>query len=268
MTGCGAHVLIVGGAKGIGLAASRALGAAGYSLIVWDRDEIALGRLSLEGRTARVDLADRSAVTAALAAIRAAGTPLHAVVIVAGLHGTYPGEKMPDAMLERILDVNFTAHARLVRDAIPLMGPGGRIVGVSSIAATVGIPMSSAYAASKAALEKFYESLVPELSDRSIWPVIIQPGNVNTGFNETGNSFVDASNPFLARHYRDVVDRIHSRHGMPPEDVAAAICKAVQAKRPRFFQTVGRNAWRAYVATRLFGRNGALFLLQRYFGFK
>jgi len=47
-----------------------------------------------------------------------------------------------------------------------LMLPGGRIIGVSSIAAAVGIPMSSAYSASKAALESFYESLAIELRSK------------------------------------------------------------------------------------------------------
>jgi NAD(P)-dependent dehydrogenase (short-subunit alcohol dehydrogenase family) len=261
-------VLIVGGARGIGLATVRALRAAGYDLIVWDRDAAALAALGAGIRTMRVDIAHRRTVGEALAMIRVQQGQLHAVVVVAGLHATYPGELMPDEVLEGVLDINFLAHARLVREAIPLLAPAGRIVGVSSIAATIGIPMSSAYSASKAALEKFYESLVAELRDRKITPVIIQPGNVKTGFNETGNTFADGSNPLLAANYRAVVERIHSRHGMPPEDVAAVICRAVAAKNPRFFYVVGCNAWRAYLATRLLGRNGALLLLMRYFGFK
>ena len=266
--GDGALVLVVGGAKGIGLATTRALRSAGYTALVWDHDAVALARLGSDTSAALIDLGDRLAVTRALADIRAKSTSLYAVVIVAGVHGTCPAEAAPDEMLERIMDINFTAHARLVRDVIPLMAAGGRIVGLSSIAATIGIPMSSAYSASKAALEKFYESLVPELRERRIWPVIVQPGNVNTGFNETGNDYTDTSSPFLQRHYSDLVEKIHSRHGMPPEDVAAAIVKVVRAPRPRFFHVVGRNAWRAYLATRLLGRNGALLLLLRYFGFK
>jgi NAD(P)-dependent dehydrogenase (short-subunit alcohol dehydrogenase family) len=260
--------LVVGGARGIGLATVQALRAAGYDLIVWDRDTAALARLGAGIRTAQVNITDRRTVGEALAMIRARQEQLHALVIVAGVHVTYPGELMPDDVLESVLDINFLAHARLVRDAIPLLAPAGRIVGVSSNAATLGIPMSSAYSASKAALERFYESLIAELRDRKITPVIVQPGNVNTGFNETGNTFSDASNPLLAANYRMVVERIHSRHGMPPKDVAAVICAVVAAKNPRFFYVVGRNAWRAYLATRLLGRNGALLLLLRYFGFK
>jgi NAD(P)-dependent dehydrogenase (short-subunit alcohol dehydrogenase family) len=264
----GATVLVVGGAKGIGLATTRALAAAGYAPIVWDHDSHALGQLGVAACTMLVALGDRRAVHGALETLRMAGTSLHAVIIVAGVHGTCPAEAMPDDFLEHVLDINFTAHAKLVRDVLPLMAQDSRIVGVSSIAATVGIPMSSAYAASKAALEKFYESLVPELLERRIWPVIIQPGNVNTGFNETGNIYESGCSPFLGRHYQSVLSRIDSRHGMPPEDVAAAILKTVRSVRPRFFNVVGRNAQRAYLATRLLGRNGALQLLLRYFGFK
>lgn len=268
MTRPGAPILVVGGAKGIGLATTRALAAAGYGLIVWDNDSEALGRLSGPVQTMMVSLGDRPTVRAALDTLRTAGAPLHAVVIVAGVHGTCPAEVMPDDFLERVIDINFTAHAKLVRDVLPLMAPDSRIIGVSSIAATVGIPMSSAYAASKAALEKFYESLVSELLERRVWPVIVQPGNVNTGFNETGNIYENDRSSFLGRHYQSVLSRIDSRHGMPPEDVAAAILKAVQSGRPRFFNVVGQNAQRAYLATRLLGRNGALQLLLRYFGFR
>jgi NAD(P)-dependent dehydrogenase (short-subunit alcohol dehydrogenase family) len=47
----------------------------------------------------------------------------------------------------------------------------------------IGIPMEGVYAASKARLERVNEALSIEASYRGIRPVIIQPGNVNTGFN-------------------------------------------------------------------------------------
>ncbi|SME98860.1 NAD(P)-dependent dehydrogenase, short-chain alcohol dehydrogenase family [Tistlia consotensis] len=268
MSFAGKRALVVGGAKGIGLATARRLCSAGGEVIVWDNDAAALEGLDFleAGARALVELTDRAAVAERIAGLRQAGTRLDAVIVAAGVHATCPVEFMSDALLDRTLEVNFTAHAKLVRDLIPLMAPDGRIVGVSSIAAAVGIPMSSAYAASKAALELFYETLATELLPRRLWAVIVQPGNVNTGFNETGNDFRGAAGDPLAEGYRKVVDSIHSRHGMPPEAVAEAICAALAARRPRLHYVVGKNAAKANLAKRLLGRQGAAVMLRRHFG--
>jgi len=100
-----------------------------------------------------------------------------------------------------------------------------------------------------------------------VWPVIVQPGNVNTGFNETGNNIPEGLDAALASRYRAVVETIHSRHGMPPQDVAAVICRAVAAEQPAFLYVVGKNAQRANLARRILGYNGALYFLRRHFGF-
>jgi NAD(P)-dependent dehydrogenase (short-subunit alcohol dehydrogenase family) len=261
-------VLVVGGARGIGKALVEELDAGRYDVVVWDV-------LPWEGSAPAgvehriVDLADPAGVRQGLEDLAARGVRLHAVVVSAGVHATCPVERMSGALLARVMDVNFLAHARLVREVLPLMAPDSRIIGVSSIAAAVGIPMSSAYSASKAALEAFYESLAIEVRRRSIWPVVVRPGNVNTGFNETGNALDDAdADGELHAAHAHVVDMIHSRYGMPPLEVARAIRAAIDAPRPRFCYVVGRNAQRATWAKRLLGPDLALALLRRHFGLR
>lgn len=260
-------ILVVGGASGIGQALIRGLDAQRYSVTSWDvRPVDAGGPAVIEHRT--IDIGDREATARACADLSARGMHFHAVVVSAGVHATCPVEQMSDTLLDQVMNVNFLAHARLVRDVIPLMDAGGQIIGVSSIAAAVGIPMSSAYSASKAALESFYESLAIELRRKRIWPVIVRPGNVNTGFNETGNQSPTGSDAELADAHRRVVDMIHSRHGMPADQVARVIRKAIDARQPRFCYVVGRNAQRATWAKRLLGPDAALALLRRHFGFR
>ena len=260
-------ILVVGGASGIGQALIQGFPASGYEVTLWDtRPGEADGGAVVDRQT--IDITDRAAVVAALAARAARGVRFHAVVVSAGVHATSPVEQMPDTLLDHVMNVNFLAHVRLVRDVIPLMETGGRIVGVSSIAAAVGIPMSSAYSASKAALESFYESLAIELRRKRIWPVVVRPGNVNTGFNETGNQVADNGDAELTEAHRRVVDMIHSRHGMPADQVARVIRKAIDAPRPRFCYVVGQNAQRATWAKRILGPDLALMLLRRHFGFR
>jgi NAD(P)-dependent dehydrogenase (short-subunit alcohol dehydrogenase family) len=260
-------VLVVGGASGIGRALIQGLGGDEYEATVWDVLPGDATQPSVAEHR-RVDIGEREAVLRELGSLSARGVRFHAVVVSAGVHATCPVERMSDELLDRVMHVNFVAHARLVRDVLPLMLPGGRIIGVSSIAAAVGIPMSSAYSASKAALESFYESLAIELRSKQVWPVVVRPGNVNTGFNESGNQLPDDGEAELAADHRRVVEMIHSRHGMPPGAVARVIRNAIEAPRPRFCYVVGQNAKRATWATRILGPDAALMLLRRHFGFR
>ena len=170
-------------------------------------------------------------------------------------------------MIDSVLNVNLGSHIKLVRDFLPLMNEGGKIIGVSSIAAQVGIPMSSLYSASKAGLEMFYESLSAELAHRGIRCSIIQPGNVNTGFNETGNDYQNQGDAALNDRYAKVVKRIHSRYGMNPESVAQVIARVLASSHPKICYVVGLNALKAHWAKRLLGRDLALRLLTQFFGF-
>ena len=111
--------------------------------------------------------------------------------------------------------------------------------------------MSSIYSASKAGLEGFYESMSAEVSYRNIKVILIQPGNVNTGFNETGNEYCPTGNSFIDTGYQKVVSGIDSSKGMHPT--------------PKFCYVVGINALKAYWAKRLLGRELALKLMAKYF---
>jgi NAD(P)-dependent dehydrogenase (short-subunit alcohol dehydrogenase family) len=268
----GQTILVVGGAKGIGRDTCRLLLATPCRLIVFDNDATALAdfasELPSEHATLTVDMTDRPAVAMALQWLHEHVGALDAVVICAAVHGTYPAEFMPDDLIDKILDVNLIAHMKLVRDLLPLVKDGGRIIGLSSNCADIGIPMESVYAASKAGLERFYEGLSIGISYRQIRPIVIHPGNVNTGFNETGNTYTSRGNAFVDAGYQRIVEAIDSRHGIAPQVVAQTIVRALRAARPRFRYLVGLNAVKAHWAKRLLGTRSALRLMAKFFGFR
>ena len=268
----GSEVLVVGGARGIGRVTCRQLLAAGCSLTVADRDPAGLAELRAEAAdrvaTIGLDLADRVSVAAGLRSLHERGRALDAVILSAAVHATYPAELVPDALIDRVLEVNLAAHIRFLRDVLPLIKDRGRIVGISSNCADIGIPMESLYAASKAGLERFYEALAVEISYRGIRPILIHPGNVNTGFNETGNDYRPTGNPAIDDGYRRVVAAIDSRKGIAPEVVAGVILRALTAERPRFRYLVGANALKAHWAKRLLGTDLALRVMARFFGYR
>lgn len=264
--GPGRNVLVVGAARGIGRVTVELLLNEGDRPLVLDRDQPELDRRQAEWgakvATYTMDLTRRDEVARALAWARSQG-PLDAVVMNAAIHSTYPIEYLPDDVLDRVLDVNLVSHIRFVRDVIPLIRPGGRMVAVSSVSAGVGIPMEAIYSASKAGLELFYECLSLELAYKNIKCVIIQPGNVNTGFNETGNDYKPVGNPALDDLYKKILERTDSRFGIPPEQVARAIVKSIHSRNPSLCVVVGLNALKAHWAKRLLGRDLALKVLKK-----
>ena len=213
-----------------------------------------------------LDITDEKSVSAAIEQIKDHVGKIDAVVMSAAVHSAYPAEFIPNKSVEHVLDVNLISHIKFVRDILPLLNDGGRIIGISSNCAEIGIPMESVYAASKAGMERFYEALSIELTYRRIKCVIIQPGNVNTGFNETGNDYSPSGNTFVDSVYQKVVSAIDSQNGMPPQQVAGAIVRAINAKRPRIRYLVGLNTMKTHWAKRLLGTDIALKLLKKYFG--
>lgn len=267
-------VLIIGAASGIGKAVAKRLLRENYQITITDRDKSLLEtvRFQLEKNQLELlstfvfDITDRKASINALNQITAS-EGLDYLIVSAGAHSAHPIEYMSDDIINGIIDVNLTAHIKLVRDALTKMNNGGRIIGLSSIAAGLGIPMSSMYSASKAGLEAFYESLSTEVSYRDIKAILIQPGNVNTGFNETGNNYRPTDNRFINEGYNKVVSSIDSSKGMNPDIVANVIYKAITSPSPRFCYVVGMNALKAHWAKKLLGRDLALKVMAKYFGF-
>ncbi len=267
-------VVIVGGASGIGKTLAEKLLRGNYHVTITDhhQNKLEAARSQLEKiqpgllSTLAFDITDRKGSIEALNQIEPS-KGLDCLVVSAGAHSAFPVEYMTDNVIDSVMDVNLTAHIKLVRDALPKIKDGGKIIGISSIAAGLGIPMSSMYSATKAGLEGFYESLSTEVSYRNIKAVLIQPGNVNTGFNETGNDYRPTGNRYIDEGYARVVSSIDSSKGMNPEIVADVIYQAIKSSSPKFCYIVGMNALKAHWAKKILGRDLALKVMAKYFGF-
>jgi NAD(P)-dependent dehydrogenase (short-subunit alcohol dehydrogenase family) len=264
-------VIVVGAAGGIGRALTLSLLERGIPVLALDSNGALLETLKPKDSglllTMKLDMTDRSDVAALADSLSREDRRFDGLVTTAGIHSTHPVQYLSDELVERVIDVNLASHIKLVRDFLPLLNDGGSIIGVSSIAACVGVPMSSMYSASKRGLEGFYESLFNELRHRRIRVSVIHPGNVNTGFNETGNTYRATGDTYIDTRYARVVERIDSRHGIPPEQVARVIGKVLSKGHPRFCYVVGGNARKANWALKLLGRDMAIRLMGRFFGF-
>jgi len=83
-----------------------------------------------------------------------------------------------------VMELNFFALTEMTRLALPLLkhGTTPMIVNVSSILGLRGAPYSSAYTASKFAVQGFSESLRAELTPHKIDVLVVSPGTTETEF--------------------------------------------------------------------------------------
>jgi short-subunit dehydrogenase len=229
----GADVLITGGSSGIGAATARAVAAAGARPLVAGRDTGRLAAVAAEcgGVALAADLAvPCGADDLADAALRAAPDGIDVLVNNAGIGWEGPFGDLPGAVEERLIAVNLTAPLRLTRLLTPAMARRGRgsVVFVSSIAGATGVRREAAYAATKAGLRYFAESVRYELRDSGADVSVVFPGVIDTPF------FDRRGTPY--RRKRPVP--------ISAERVAAAIVTAVERGRPEVFVP----AWLRYAA--------------------
>jgi 3-oxoacyl-[acyl-carrier protein] reductase len=186
--------LVTGGALGLGRAIALRLAADGAAVAVAYHShpaEDTVAEIAAHGGTAvgvQLDVTDPDAVNAAVGTVveRLGGLDI-LVNNAGGLLARIAIEEMPDEHWNRIMAVNLASAFYCTRAAIPHLGPDGRIVNLSSLAAeNGGGPGASAYAAAKAGLIGFTRAAAKELGPRGITVNAIAPGFIDdTPFHAT-----------------------------------------------------------------------------------
>jgi short-subunit dehydrogenase len=101
----------------------------------------------------------------------------------AGLRAHFRFEETADpAVFDQVMRVNYLGSVHSVLATLPALRESrGRIAVLSSLAGKTGVPLRTAYAASKHALHGFFDSLRIEVAEAGISVTLICPGFVNTG---------------------------------------------------------------------------------------
>lgn len=189
------HVVVTGGAQGIGRGIARRCARAGANVSILDtQPETAEETAAIVrdlGRSAAVlecDVADEDSVRDAVTAAVDELGPIHGLVNNAGIQRSVP-------LLETSVDewdAHFAVNARgpflVAKHVAQRMiddGVEGSIVNVSSVAAERPFPGQGAYGASKAAVLALTTVFAKELSDHGITVNAIEPGTVETPMVET-----------------------------------------------------------------------------------
>jgi NAD(P)-dependent dehydrogenase (short-subunit alcohol dehydrogenase family) len=211
----GRTAIITGANQGLGRAIACAFVQAGANLMVCARDEAKLAEVTLELQglcnpgqrveSIRADVSDKKQVDQLVTTALAAFSRIDILVNNAGVYG--PKGPIEDVDWEewvRAIEINLLGSILTARALLPHFRSNhyGKIIQLSGGGATAPLPFVSAYAASKAGIVRFMETLAGEVREDGIDVNSIAPGALNTrlldevleaGPGKVGRSFYERS---------------------------------------------------------------------------
>jgi NAD(P)-dependent dehydrogenase (short-subunit alcohol dehydrogenase family) len=177
-------VLVTGGSSGIGFAAAQAFAREGARVVITGRDADALetAKAALGGNAIAIrnEAGSLAAARELAAALGAQGVRLDAVFVNAGIAKLAPFTEIDEALWDATFDTNVKGPYFQIQALLPLLNRGASIILNGSINAHIGMPASSVYAASKAALISFAKTLSAELLPQGVRVNVVSPGPVHT----------------------------------------------------------------------------------------
>lgn len=192
----GQRALITGASRGFGRAVAEAFTAAGARVVC-------CARQPSDSTTVRADVTDPLQVNSLVRTTLGQLGGLDAVVCNAGVYGPKgPVEQVDLAEWSAALATNLMGVVHVCREVLPHFKRQrrGKIIVLSGGGATKPMPFLSAYAASKAAVVRFAETLAEEVRVAGIMVNCVAPGAMNTrmldevlaaGPDKVGRAFYD-----------------------------------------------------------------------------
>jgi len=198
------NALIWGANGGIGRALAQALKQDGWEVLGVARHSERLADLGIEGFDADV-AKDDDVAAAAMWAARELGE-INLWVYTVGEIIAKPGAELSKDEWARTMAANVGGAQSAVRHSMPLLAEGAHLFFLGAYVERIMLPKMSAYAAGKAALEAYTQTLAKELRDKRI--TLVRAPAVDTPF------------------WNKLPFKLPAKGTIQPEAVAAAIMKA------------------------------------------
>lgn len=180
----GKHALITGGTSGIGLETARQFRAEGAAVAITGRSaaglEAARRELGDDVLAIQSEAGDIAAQEALAARLLRSWPKLDVLYVNAGDVTHRPLADWDEATFDTLMATNLKGPFFLIRALLPLFTDPASVILCGSVSAHIGLPQSSAYAASKAGLLSLARTLSGELKDRGIRVNGLSPGPTET----------------------------------------------------------------------------------------
>ncbi|ANM31856.1 hypothetical protein ABI59_23295 [Acidobacteria bacterium Mor1] len=180
----GKVALVTGGNSGIGLASARRLLREGAKVVIVGRrqeglDE-ALQQLDGDVLAIRADVSKQDELEQAFAETKRKVGGIDILFVNAGVARFAPLADSTPELYDELFGTNVKGAYFTVRNAAPLLNDGASVIFNSSVAGQLGLPDTSLYSATKAAVRSFARTLAAEFAERKIRFNAISPGPIET----------------------------------------------------------------------------------------
>jgi NAD(P)-dependent dehydrogenase (short-subunit alcohol dehydrogenase family) len=174
--------IVTGGNSGIGYAAAADLVSKGAKVIVTGRNKEALAKAETELKVTGIvaDQSDLKSIDNLVEEVKAKFGKVDILFLNAGIAAFAPLDSASEDHYDSIMNVNVKGVYFTVQKVLPILNDGGSIIFNTSVNAHVGMPNSSVYAASKAAVLSLNKVFAVELASRKIRVNAVSPGPIET----------------------------------------------------------------------------------------
>jgi NAD(P)-dependent dehydrogenase (short-subunit alcohol dehydrogenase family) len=218
----GKVAVVTGGNSGIGLATAKEFKEQGAQVVITGRDQQTLDEakreIGVDVLAIRSDASSLTDIDGLFAAVNERFGHIDVLFVNAGVGKFAPVEAVTEELFDSIMDTNFKGAYFTIQKLLPLLNDNASIILNTSINAHMGMPNTSVYSASKAALITLARTLSAELLGRGIRVNALSPGPVTTPiFDRLG-----LSPEALDETARTIKEQVPMKRFGRPEEIAKA----------------------------------------------
>jgi len=242
---------ITGAGRGVGVEFAEAALAAGYNVVATGRNPDAIARAVGEADELLVVRLDVTSTRDAEAAVQAAVDRFGGIDVLVNNAASFEAgffEELTPEQIERQFAVSVIGPMNVTRAVLPVMRRqrSGHVVTISSLAGLAGSAYTSAYAASKFAVDGWMESLAPEVEPFGIHTTVVNPGFFRTELltKESTNYAPAPIEDYAERSaaQREFFEGMNGKQGGDPAKLAQALLTIAEQEQPPFRFIAGADA--------------------------
>ncbi len=215
--------VVTGGSSGIGLATAQRFIEDGAQVVITGRNQEALDAAVAElgDRATGIhgDVANLEDLDRLFAQVQEQFGRVDVLFANAGIAPLGPFEAVTEDHFDSLFNINVRGLFFTVQKALPLLSEGASVILNASVVAQSGLPNTSVYSATKAAVRSLGRTLAAELSPRGIRVNVVSPGLIETPFWGKVGLSQDETDAFG----KQVIQQTPLGRPGKPEEIAATV---------------------------------------------